>query len=203
MDKWLVNMVAGGVLSALLVIFGANTFVDIIYPKGGEPEAGGAHGAAEVADKGAAQEGPKLSLAAMLGKADVASGEKAAKKCAACHTFDQGGPNKIGPNLHGIVGHQVASHDGFAYSEALKAFGGAWDYEKLDCFLKDPKGCVAGTKMAFAGVKKDSERADLIAYLRSISPSAPPLPEDKSAEAPAAAPAEGQAASAASGPAQN
>jgi cytochrome c len=202
MDKWLVNMVAGGVLSALLVIFGANTFVNILYPKGGEPEAGGGHGAQTAGDHGgdAAQPGePKVSLAAMLGKADTAAGEKAAKKCAACHTFDQGGANKIGPNLHGVVGRAVASHEGFAFSEPLKKYGGNWDYAKLDCFIHDPKGCVAGTKMAFAGVKKDSERADIIGYLRSISPSAPPLPEDKAE----AAPAPNQAASNGSPPKQN
>jgi cytochrome c len=202
MDKWLVNMIAGGVLSALLVVFGTSTFVDILYPKGGAPEGGAGHDASASADHGTAPAAtePKLSLAALLGKADVAAGEKAAKKCAACHSFDQGGANKIGPNLHGVVGQQVAAHQGFAYSEALKSFGGAWDYEKLDCFIKDPKGCVAGTKMAFAGVKKDSERADIIAYLRSISPSAPPLPEDKAAEAPAPVAPAGQAASAGAAP---
>lgn len=186
MDKWLVNMIAGGVLSALLVIFGTNTFVDIVYPKGGEPEAGG-HGPAASADHGAAPASnePKLSLAASLAKGDVAAGEKAAKKCAACHTFDEGGANKIGPNLHGVVGRAVASHAGFAYSEPLKAYGGNWDYTKLHCFIHDPKGCVTGTKMAFAGVKKETELADLIVYLRSISPAAPPLPEDKADAAPA------------------
>jgi cytochrome c len=189
MDKWLVNMIAGGVLSALLVIFGTNTFVNIIYPKGGAPEAGG-HGPAASADHGAAPAAgggeAKLSLAALLGKADVAAGEKAAKKCAACHSFEDGGANKIGPNLHGIVGRPVASHAGFAYSEPLKAYGGNWDYAKLQCFLHDPKACVAGTKMAFAGIKKESELADVIVYLRSISPAAPPLPEDKADAGPAA-----------------
>ena len=201
MDKWFVNMTAGAVLSALLVLFGANTFVNIIYPTGGGPEAGGGHGAGPSAAQpgGGGEQGPKVSLAALLGKADTGAGEKAAKKCAACHTFEDGGANKIGPNLHGVVGRQVASHGGFAYSEQLKAFGGAWDYEKLDCFLKDPKGCVAGTKMAFAGVKKDTERADIIAYLRSITPSAPPLPEDKAE----AAPADGKAASAGAAPKHN
>lgn len=195
MDKWFVNMVAGAVLSALLVLFGTGVLVDEIYPTGGEPEAPPA--LTETADaEGAApaEATPQVSLASLLGQATVEAGETQVKKCAACHTFDEGGANKIGPNLHGIVGRQVAAVDGFAYSSALTEYGGTWDYEKLNCFLQDPKGCVPGNKMSFAGVKKDTDRADVIAYLRSISPDAPPLPEDKSAEAaPAeAAPAEGE-----------
>lgn len=192
MDKWLVNMVAGGVLASLLVIFGTGTFVDIVYPTGGAPEAAPEHGG-EVAsgDHGGgeapSEAAPQVSLATLLGQATVEAGEKQVKKCAACHSFDDGGPNKIGPNLHGVVGRPVASHEGFAYSPALKEFGGNWDYEKLNCYIASPKDCVPGNKMSFAGVKKDADRADVIAYLRSISPNAPPLPEEsKGAEAPAA-----------------
>jgi cytochrome c len=193
MDKWFVNMVAGAVLSALLVLFGAGVLVDEIYPTGGGPEAPPAQTeTAEAEGAAPAEAAPQVSLASLLGQATVETGETQAKKCVACHTFEEGGANKIGPNLHGIVGRPVASHEGFAYSPALTEYGGNWDYEKLSCFLQDPKGCVPGNKMSFAGVKKDTDRADVIAYLRSISPDAPPLPEDKSAEAaPAeAAPAE-------------
>ncbi len=187
MDKWLINMIAGATLAALLVVFGTNTFVNIIYPRGGEPEASTGHesaaGEAAGGSEAAAPAEPKITLAALLSQGKADAGEAQAKKCAACHSFDEGGPNKIGPNLHGVVGRPVASHEGFAYSEALKSFGGNWDYEKLNCFIHSPKDCVKGTKMSFAGVKKDGDRADVIAYLRSISPNAPPLPEDKSAAA--------------------
>jgi cytochrome c len=193
MDKWLVNMIAGAVLASLLVIFGTSTFIDILYPKGGSAEAPMEHAADATAEHGGAgaEQGaaPKLSLATMLGQASADAGANQVKKCAACHTFDEGGTNKIGPNLHGVVGRQVASHEGFAYSSAMKEFGGVWDYERLNCYIADPKGCVPGNKMSFAGVKKDNDRADVIAYLRSISPNAPPLPEEaKGAEAPAATP---------------
>ena len=199
MDKWLVNMTAGATLSALLVIFGANTFFDIVYPKGGgaepEPEVAaidhGGESTPAVAE-------PATPFPVLLASASVEAGAKEVKKCAACHSFEDGGPNKIGPNLHGVVGRKVASHEGFAYSNALIEFGGEWTYERLSCFIHNPRDCVPGSKMTFAGVKKDSSRADVIAYLRSISPDAPPLPkptEAASAE-PAPAATEGQAAAA-------
>ena len=110
------------------------------------------------------------------GKASVEEGAKAARKCAVCHSFDKGGPNKVGPHLWGIVGGDVASSAGFSYSAALKGVGGKWDFEHLNKFLHNPKGTAPGTKMAFAGIKNDAERAAVIAYLRSLSDSPVPLP---------------------------
>lgn len=108
-------------------------------------------------------------ILAMIGAADIARGEQVAKACAACHTFNPGGPNGTGPNLAGVVNQAKAHHAGFNYSEAMKTHGGSWTYAELNHFLWKPKTFIKGTAMNFIGVKKPEDRAALIAYLRSIS----------------------------------
>lgn len=119
-----------------------------------------------------AQEQAAGGFAEAVAAADPAKGEAFAKRCAACHSFEQGGPNKIGPNLFGVVDRPVASVADFNYSDAMKEFseGGqkTWTIDLLSEFLADPKGTVPGNKMAFPGVKKDDQRAQLIAYLSSL-----------------------------------
>ncbi len=114
----------------------------------------------------------------LIATADIAQGEKLSKACAACHSFDQGGPNKVGPNLWNIVGGPVAGKAGFGYSDALIGAGGAWSYLHLNKFLWKPKKTHPGTKMNFIGLKKPEDRAAMIAWMRTLSSSQFPLPTD-------------------------
>ena len=99
------------------------------------------------------------------------------RSASACHSFDKGGPNKVGPNLYGIVERDKGSHAGFNYSGPMKGKGGKWTFDDLNHFLTNPKAFVAGTSMSFAGLTKDSERADVIDYLRTLADSPVPLPK--------------------------
>lgn len=140
--------------------------------------------------EGAADEGPGLAM--LLASGDVAAGEKAAQgRCGTCHTFDQGGAAKQGPNLYGVMGKPIGKHAaGFAYSSALSGHGGEWTYENMDAWLKNPKAFAPGTKMSFAGLANPQDRANIILYMRQQG-GGPPLPT------PEAAPAAGEAAEAA------
>jgi cytochrome c len=139
-------------------------------------EAAPAEPAADATQTAAAPAGGG-DLAALLAAADPAQGQTVAKKCAACHNFEKGGPNKVGPNLWDIVGAKHAHKDDYSYSKAMSDMADKeWNYTELDAFLAAPKTYLPGTKMTFVGLKKPEERAALIAYLRSLSDSPKPLP---------------------------
>lgn len=179
MDSFELNKIAGAALFALLIIMGVNQVGNmVVHPKKlaeaaykidvpDAPAAGGAPAAAEEQDP---------PVAGLLAAANVDAGKKAFGKCASCHGTEKGGPAKVGPNLFDIVGGPKAHMAGFAYSDGLKKTEGAWTYDNLYAFLKNPKAYAPGTKMAYAGSKSPKERADLIAYLRSLSDSPKPLP---------------------------
>ncbi len=114
----------------------------------------------------------------LIAEADLARGEKLSKACTACHSFEKGGPNKTGPNLWGIVGAHKAHLDGFAYSDAMMAAEGNWNYASLNKFLYKPKDYVPGTKMNYIGLKKPEDRAAMIAWLRTLAASHAALPSD-------------------------
>ena len=178
MNTFEFNKIAGAVLASALIIMVINEVATLaIHPTYPETNAyaidTGDVGASEIASKDVV-EGP--SLGALMAEADIEKGAKVFRKCGACHTAEQGGANKIGPNLHGVLNRDKGSVDGFGYSNQLIAKGGAWGYDDLDVFLKKPSTYIKGTKMAFAGIRKPGDRADLIAYLRSLGKEDVPLP---------------------------
>lgn len=126
--------------------------------------------------------GPEPILA-LLAEANIDRGQKLSKACAACHSFTSDGPHKVGPNLWNIVNAQMAAKDGFSYSSALTEKGEAWDYDALNAFMWKPKAYVKGTKMNFAGLKKTTDRAALIAWLRTLSTTPEALPSAADIEA--------------------
>ena len=208
MDSFEWNKIIGAVLGTGVFAMGLGVVSDILFSQHPPEKPGYVIEVAEAAPSGeAAPAAPKVSFAELLAKADVAKGESQSKKCLACHSLEKGGPNKIGPNLWGVVDRPVAHHEGFSYSEAMKAFsegGKTWTYENLDHFLTNPKALVPGTAMSFAGLKNDQDRADLVAYLRTLSDSPVPLPTVEAAapaEAPKAEPAAGDASKTEAAPA--
>jgi len=177
-DPLFVNKIAAAVLSAgLLAMITGFIAHQVFHP---HMPAEHAYVIAEGVSAGATQEasapaGPQ-PIVPLLANASAENGEKIAKKCASCHTFEKGGPNKIGPNLWNVVGAKTAHIDGFNYSGAMQGMEKEWDYEALGEFLYSPKNYVKGTKMTFVGLKKDQDRADVIAYLRTLSDNPKPLP---------------------------
>jgi cytochrome c len=204
-----VNMGVGALLGTVFVLMSVSIASEGIF----HSEAPEKEGFAIVAAEGAAEGGEEAAgageaavtpIATLLASADAGAGEAVFKKCQACHSGEKGGPNKVGPDLWDIVNRPVGAHEGFSYSAGMKTFaegGKVWDFDHLNHFLMAPKKYVAGTAMGFAGLKKDDERANLIAYLRTLSDNPAPLPAP-SAEGAAATPPAAAEGAAPAAPAQ-
>lgn len=178
------NTIAGWVLGGGIVLLGAGLVTGEFF-KEERPETMG-YPIPGVVEEGAGGEAAVAPIAARLQTADAAAGEAVFRKCAACHTITQGGPNGLGPNLWGSVGANLGHVAGFNYSDALRGKGGTWTWDNLDAWFASPRTFAPGTKMTFAGLSDPEDRANLIAYLNTQGSNLP-LPAAPAAEAPAAA----------------
>ncbi len=187
MNSFELNKVLGAILGTCLILLALNIGAGAIFttPKPAKPgyliavSTGGAEKKAE----------PKkeVPIAVLLEHANVDKGKNIAKQCQACHTLEKGGPNRVGPNLWNIVGSDRGEgRGGFNFTDAMKKKGGKWTYEELNKFLTSPRDYIPGTAMSFAGLARDEQRADVIAYLRTLSDNPLPLPKPPAAPAPTA-----------------
>jgi cytochrome c len=195
MNSFELNKVLGAILGTCLITLALNIAAGAIFST--EKPAKPGYAIAVKTEGGEKKEAaPKeVPIAARLAKATVEKGQQIAKQCQACHTFEKGGPNRVGPNLWNIVGEPRGEGRGFNFSAAMKAKGGKWTYDELDKFLANPRGYITGTAMTFAGISNDQQRADVIDYLHTLSDNPEPLPKAEAENvagapaAPAAAPA--------------
>jgi len=188
------NKVAGVVLATVLGVIAITELGHLLVPSHAAHELT-AENTAYPVDWAAIGSGPSAEIVEegptdyglVLAAADIGAGERAARRCAACHTFEQGGANGVGPNLWGVVGADIANQAGFSYSAALEGLDAAWTFEALDAFIENPSAYASGTAMSYRGLGNDDTRLELIAYLRSLSDNPVALPAPLADAAPAAA----------------
>ena len=179
MDSFELNKVIAAILMVVLLVIGLSKIADGVYyvkkPKnpGYQVEienqlTSGTSQTTEVVEK--------IDIAAIMTLGDVVSGKKIFKKCAACHSINKGGKNKIGPALYNVVGRTVGGVDNYKYSKVLASYGKEWTFEELNGFLQKPSSYLKGTKMSYAGLRKETDRASVIKYLNQNSDSPALLP---------------------------
>lgn len=177
------NKVAAAIIGLILMVMVIGVVGDIVFSEGdhGDEHAGLAYpidleavlgGTAG----GATIEEETIDLGTLLAAADASAGERIFRRCVSCHNAAPGAGNLQGPNMWGVVGRDIGAYPGFAYSSAMAEYPGDWTYEALDGFLANPRGYMSGTAMAFAGIRGDEDRADLLAYLQTLDNSQVPFP---------------------------
>ncbi len=179
MDSFELNKIIAAILMVALLVIGIGKLSDVIFHVK-KPEKPGyvveldQIETASVSTESSTED--KVDIAALMAMGDVTAGEKIFKKCAACHSIVKGGKNNIGPALYNVVGRKVGGVTDYKYSKALAAYGKEWNFEELNGFLIKPAKWIKGTKMAYAGLRKEKDRASVIKYLNKNSDNPLPLP---------------------------
>ena len=181
MDSFEINKIIAAILLTALIIIGIGKFTDILFyvekPKESAYRIDGLESVKTSTDnKAQKQEVEKVDIAQLLTLGDLNHGQKVFKKCSACHMIASDGKNMIGPNLWEVIGRQAGSVEGYKYSKAMVAYGKKWTFEEMNSYLIKPQAYIKGTKMAFAGLRKEKDRASVILYMNSKSSSPKPLP---------------------------
>ena len=179
MDSFEINKIVAAVLMVALLVIGISKISDVIFHVDKPEKPGYVVEVEQVETASVSTETTKkdeVDIVALMAMGDVASGEKIFKKCAACHSINKGGKNNIGPALYNVVGRKIGGVADYKYSKALVAYGKEWSFEELNGFLIKPAKWIKGTKMAYAGLRKESDRASVIKYLNQNSDSPLSLP---------------------------
>ena len=180
MDSFELNKIIAAVLMVALLVIGIGKLADVIFyvekPKTPSYAIEVEQAVTTSAEKVSVSNEEKIDINALMAMGDIATGEKVFKKCAACHSIVKGGKNNIGPALYNVVGRQIGSVSDYKYSKALSEYGKEWSFEELNGYLLKPAKWIKGTKMAFAGLRKEKDRASVIMYLNQNSDNPLPLP---------------------------
>ena len=181
MDSFEINKIIASILLVALLIIGISKISNIIFKvnkldssayKVELPD----DGAKQISEENTMKADEKVDISALMALGDIAHGEKVFKKCSACHSIEAGGGNKIGPALYNVVGRKIAAVEDYKYSKALVEYKKNWSFEELNGFLIKPQKWIKGTKMAYAGLRKEKDRASVILYLNKYSDNPLPLP---------------------------
>ena len=180
MDSFEINKIIAAVLLTALLIIGIGKFADMLFyvekPKQSAYQIDGLEKAVASTEKDETKTLEKVDIAQLLAMGDLAHGEKVFKKCSACHMIASDGKNMIGPNLWNVIGRKAGSVGDYKYSKAMVAYAKQWSFEEMNSYLIKPQAYIKGTKMAFAGLRKEKDRASVILYMNSKSNSPKPLP---------------------------
>ncbi len=176
MDSFEINKIVAAVIVVLLVVLGIGKISNLIYHVEKPNTSAYKVEASTVAASQTSNTSQSIDISALLAMGNVSDGQKVFKKCSACHSIKKNGKNKIGPALYNVIGRNVAALENYKYSKAFLAYGKSWTFEEMNSFLIKPQEYIKGTKMAFAGLKKEKDRASVILYMNQNSDSPLPLP---------------------------